>query len=83
MEDERRERLLEDLTVNTEEMSEAIKSLKGEDYLRVVEAWNRHIDTILEFAALHFELVSYYEAGIDYQTADKALSVDFKKCYVT
>ena len=83
MEDERLERLAEDLGVVVEEMKAAIKSLKGDDYLRVAEAWDRHLETILEFAALHFELYSYYEAGIDFQTADKALSVDFKKCYVT
>ena len=83
MEDERLERLVEDLGVNIEDMKETIKSLKGYDYLKVAEAWNRHIETIFEFATLHYELVKYYEAGIDYQTAGEALSVDFKKCYVT
>ena len=83
MEDERLERFLEDSEVNLEEMKEAIKSLKGDDYVRVSEAWNRHIETIVELITLHYELVKYYEAGIDFQTADKALSVDFKKCYVT
>ena len=83
MEDDRRERFLEDWGVVLEEMKETIKSLKGEDYLRVAEAWDRHLETILEFAARHFELCSYYEAGIDFQIADKAISVDFKKCYET
>ena len=82
MEDERLERLVEDLGGNIEEMKETIKSLKGDDYLKVAEAWDRHIETIIEFATLHYELVKYYEAGIDYQTADEALSVYFKKGYV-
>jgi hypothetical protein len=83
VEDERLERLAEDTEVNLEEMKEAIKSLKGDDYVRVSEAWDRHIKTVFEFITLHYELYTYYEAGIDFQTADKALSLDFKKCYLT
>jgi hypothetical protein len=83
VEDERLERLAENLGINLEEMKEAIKSLKGKDYLRVAEAWERHIENMFEFVTLHYELYTYYEAGIDFQIADKALSVDFKKCYVT
>ena len=81
--DERLERLLEDLGFVIIGVEEAISSLEGDDYLRVAEAWDRHLETILEFAARHFELCSYYEAGIDFQIADKAISVDFKKCYET
>ena len=83
MEIGRIERVSEQLTSSVSAMKEVIATLRGDDYLKVAEAWNGHIAALAEREQFYLEILHLYADGIDCGAAEDLMDVDFSKGYLT